>query len=312
MFTRLIITHKNCVDGCACRAIFEKNYGSSAHYLEIDHSDYSDAFAERKEAFQKEVNSFENKEVIMADICLPFEWLRSILEKNNKLVILDHHHTAKPFVKSIVEYATENNLEDKLFINFSFDNTQSGAMLSWKYMYPEKTPPLFIQLVSDGDLWRFNLEGTRGFYTALLNERAPEDIDKSHWIDLLTNEDQVRDYIAKGTPIFAEFMQTVYEYTQKAEPVILEGYSGYMVEAPDKYRSEIGNILAQKNNTFGLCVTQQDTYVSCSLRSVAPFRVDNIAQTFGGGGHQQAAAFRVKNMKELHNILRDRGRKNKI
>ena len=56
--------------------------------------------------------------------------------------------------------------------------------------------------------------------------------------------------------------------------------------------------------TFGLVWEEkEDGMVACSLRSVKPFRVKEMAEKFGGGGHGQAAAFRLASKQDLEELL---------
>jgi polygalacturonase len=65
-------------------------------------------------------------------------------------------------------------------------------------------------------------------------------------------------------------------YTAQAQPVIISGHHGWWVEAPLHLRSELGNVLAQKNGTFGLVAAEQDGMLAATLRSVGTFCVKGV------------------------------------
>jgi nanoRNase/pAp phosphatase (c-di-AMP/oligoRNAs hydrolase) len=65
-----------------------------------------------------------------------------------------------------------------------------------------------------------------------------------------------------------------------------------LVNAPPMYSSDIGSIIA-KEKVFGGTYYDTATHREFSLRSVGDFDVSEIAKSFGGGGHKNAAGFKV-------------------
>jgi len=57
--------------------------------------------------------------------------------------------------------------------------------------------------------------------------------------------------------------------------------------------SDLSNLLARRSGTFGgNWYLRHDGSIKVSLRSVAPFEVKSLAESFpGGGGHLHAASF---------------------
>lgn len=301
---RLIITHANCVDGCCSCAILKEKYKDKAKYIEVDYADADPAYPERYNNFISEVKDIQDGEVIMADICLKKEIIEMFIEKNNEVTIIDHHATAKPVINALRELKN-NNSKVKLNIIFSDDNKESGAMLTWKYVNPNLTPPLLIKIVEDYDLWKFLYPETKPFHAKLLdNDKQPKDYDKSFFLDLMKNEEKLKHLIIEGKKIYKDYIKLLNEYADKAEEVTLDGYKGLMVNAPMKYRSDIGNIVNERSGTFALIWEEQnDKIISCSLRSVKSFNVKDIAEKMGGGGHENAAAFRMKSKEEFDNLV---------
>lgn len=302
---KLIITHGNCVDGCSCRAILEEKYKDSAEYIEVDHAEIDPVFPEKFQKFWNYVSQFKNTEIFMADICLKEIFIDLFLQNKNQVNIIDHHESALPLIRKL-RIQKEKNPNLPINITFSDHNTESGAMLTWKHVHPEINPPRHIQFVSDGDLWKFEFaEQTHYYYAGLLkNEKQPKEIDKNYWIQLLNDDNEVQRVIDIGSIIYNDYIEKVKSFLPYATEVVLDGHTGYMVNASMKYRSELGNFLAQKNMTFGLVWEEkEDGIIACSLRSVKSFRVKEIAEKFGGGGHGQAASFRVENRQKFEDIL---------
>lgn len=301
---KLIITHANCVDGCCSCAILKEKYKDSATYLEIDYADADPAYPERYDAFMNVAKEARNGEVIMADICLNKPIVEMFLEHNNKVVIIDHHKTMKPIVDQLRELK-HNQPAIKIEIHFSDDNSQSGAMLTWKYLHPNIEPPLIVKIVEDYDLWRFAFgEDTKGLHAALLDGKQPKDYDKQFFIDLLRDESNVHAMIEKGKVIYHDYIEMLKSYANNAESVKLGGYTGLMVNAPMQYRSDLGDIVNKMSGSYAMIWEEQpDGIIACSLRSVKGFDVKAIAEKFGGGGHTEAAAFRVENIEKFLDIL---------
>lgn len=304
---RLIITHANCVDGCCSCAILKSKYKENAKYIEVDYADADPAYPERYNKFISEVKDLNNGEVIMADICLKKEIIDMFISKNNEITIIDHHATVKPIIDEL-RLLKNRDPNVKLNIIFSDDNTESGAMLTWKYVNPDLSPPLVIKLVEDYDLWKFIYSETKPFHAKLLdNAKQPKDYDKSFFLDLIQDSNKLKALINEGESIYKAYIDLLNEYADNSQEVILDGYRGLMVNAPMKYRSDLGDIVNKRSGTFALVWEEQnDGIVSCSLRSVKSFNVKEIAEKLGGGGHENAAAFRMKNMEEFNNLISPR------
>lgn len=302
MYKRLVVTHDNCVDGCCSRAIFEDLFKEDAEYLQIDHGDYNKKFPERVEKLNNILSKYTNADIYMADICLPTEYILPLLERNNSVVILDHHDTALTYINELMEFKKEHP-NAKIDINFSYDNSESGALLTWNYVHKNKKTPDVITYVSEGDVWKFFHPNTKYFYTGLLDNQQPNDYSPEFWQTLLQNEEIAENFVQKGIPIREQFLEQVQVYVDKAVPIKLEGKNGSIVFCPSEYRSEAGNLISLQNGGFALLIEEEADFVKCSLRSTAPVVCNDIAKAHQGGGHKQAAAFRVSNLDELQEII---------
>ncbi len=304
----LIITHKNCTDGCCSKAIFKTKFGENASYLELDHANLDinkDSNAQKNIDF---ILSHNNSEVYIADLCLNTEMLNQLLINNNKVVVLDHHESSIPYVEHF-ENRIINGEKINIHINFSKDNTKSGSLLSWNYLYPDIEPPMSIRHVSAGDIWKFEFgESTKYFYTGLMELfKEPQNIPDNYWKKLINEPLHYQEVIEIGQPLREQYMKEVYSYVPLAEKIILNGIPGLMVNAPKKYTSDLGNALALELNGegFGLVYYfhEETQIVKCSLRSIAPLAVNTIAKEFGGGGHAQASAFSTSSLEEFKAII---------
>lgn len=306
----LIITHKNCVDGCCSQAILRSKYGNNAEYLELDHANLDPTKDKDAPKYLEKIFAQKDSEVVISDFCLNAEMIDKLLKQNNKVVILDHHASSIPFIAPF-EQRMANGEELNLHINFAKKNDRSGAMLTWEYVYPDAKPPQTVEYVSDGDIWKFKFgDTTKHFYTGLLETHGePKDVPTELWDRLLSDNKLASTIVKIGEPIHSQYMAEVGEFAQKGTQVTLDGKPGLMVEAPKKYTSDLGNQLALACGGFGLVynIDEESGVVRCSLRSVDPFTVSDIAAKFGGGGHPQASAFRCKDMNEFHELLAKEG-----
>jgi oligoribonuclease NrnB/cAMP/cGMP phosphodiesterase (DHH superfamily) len=306
----LIITHKNCVDGCCSQAILRSRYGSDADYLELDHANLDPTKDKDAPKYLEKIFAQKDSEVVISDFCLNTEMIDRLLQQNNKVVILDHHASSIPFVEPFEKRMAAGE-KLNLHINFAKTNDRSGSMLTWEYAYPDVTPPKAVEFVSDGDIWKFKFgDATKHFYTGLLETHGePKDVPTELWDKLLIDNKLAEKIVEIGEPIHAQYMSEVMYYATKGIPVVLDGKPGLMVEAPKKYTSDLGNQLAIACDGFGLVYNtdEQTGVVRCSLRSVAPITVNDLAGKFGGGGHPQASAFRCKDMDEFNALLTKEG-----
>lgn len=306
----LIITHKNCVDGCCSQAILRSKFGEKAIYLELDHANLDSTKDKDAPKYIKTILAIKDSEVYISDFCLNTEMIDKLLQQGNKVVVLDHHESSIKYVEPFEERIS-NGEKLNIEIHFAKSNHCSGSMLTWQYLYPEIEPPKAVKHVSDGDIWKFEFgNSTKHFYTGVLESFGePKDVPNKLWDEFLKDDSLTEKFINIGEPIHSKYMAEVMNYAAQAVPCILNGKKGLMVEAPKKYTSDLGNQLALKGGGFGLVynIDEDSGVVRNSLRSVAPFNVSEIAQKFGGGGHAQASAFRSKNLEDFHSLLIQEG-----
>ena len=139
-----ILFHRGCMDGAGARFAAWKKFGSRATYIDVQ---YREPLPEME----------DGSEVYILD----FSYSRDILEQLNKrmskLVVLDHHETAK------------NDLQDLPYATFNMK--KSGAMMAWEYFHPEKSIPEILYLVQDRDLWQFQMPDTKKFHAGFQTRR---------------------------------------------------------------------------------------------------------------------------------------------
>jgi hypothetical protein len=169
--------------------------------------------------------------------------------------------------------------------------TQSGAMLAWKFFFPQQEAPALIRYVQDRDLWTWAYPESAAFLAAL--DMEPNEFPR--WSEIADfSEVQVADFSERGKAMNEKFLSLCQDIAGSAAPVVFNGQSGVMVNCPGAFTSEVGNILAEQCGSFALLWTvSKDNIVKVSLRAVKTFNAIPLAEAMGGGGHPQACGFRM-------------------
>jgi oligoribonuclease NrnB/cAMP/cGMP phosphodiesterase (DHH superfamily) len=254
-----VLYHSPCQDGFGAAFSAWKKFGSSATYLGVN---YGKSIPEMPKA----------SEVYILDFSYPKEELVALAQKC-KVVVLDHHKTAK---------------EQLAGLDFAqFDMNRSGAGMAWDYFHPTTPRPWLINYIEDRDLWKHKMPNTHEVAAALFS--YPQDFntwDKFTEEKILTEghailryKNILTDEMARNTRVmdFLEF---------KEVPVV--NASGSLI-------SDIGEVLRVKYPNSPFCAIYYDTKDGkrkWSLRSTD--HQDDVAQVasrFGGGGHRNAAGF---------------------
>lgn len=272
----VIIYHGKCRDGFSAAYAAWKIFGDEATYIP---------------ARDREVppEAADGKHVYILDYSYPAETLHGLKDRVASLTVIDHHESAKEAVTQF-----EENV---------FDMEHSGAVLAWQYFHPGTEVPRLLQYVEDHDLWQFNLPKTRAIGAAL----GEFDVTFERWDELVAKvetEEGFDELVELGTTI-ARFedrlVQNILSYAEKVE---FEGMECYAVNASRVYRSILGNELARKNadegrEPIGIVYYHSNGSVHASMRSYGDTRVNTIAEKYGGGGHKNAASFRVPTFADL-------------
>lgn len=262
----VVLYHADCKDGFTAAWAAWKKFGSKADYIPI-------------KLGNPPLPEVTNRVVYTLDFMYYSPYLEKFIEDNKKVIAIDHHISAKDFIKKVPEHV--------------FDINHSGAALAFKYFHPEKKMPQIVKLVEEGDLWKFKSKNVKEIlaYIGLL------DFDFRVWDKLISDGEKENDYKK-----FAEKGMAIISYEDKiienivrnnAYPVIFEGHTIYAINAPRFLRSEIGMRLSKKCPPFSLVWTRDKNRIEVSLRSNGDTDVSKIAVKFGGGGHPNAAGFSI-------------------
>lgn len=265
-----VIYHRDCEDGFSAAWVAWKKFGSRADYFSMFY----------QSGFPEEIKG--KKEIYLLDFSYPPEDLEKIKKNNEKVIVIDHHKTAKDSFKLA---------DDGLF-----DLKHSGAVLAWKYFFPGKKIPLFLEYVEDGDLWLFKKKNPK----ELLAYVSTFNFDFRVWEKIardFESPEKRKIFLEKGKSILSHDRKMVEEIFQAgAEEVVFEGKKIYAVNSPILV-SELGNFLYEKKPPLAIVWHRKsDGRIKVSLRSNGKVDVGEIAKKLGkgGGGHKEASGFVIE------------------
>lgn len=245
-----------------------------------------------------------DRDVYVLDFSFPKEQIYALNRTCDHMIWLDHHRTAffdftgSPPEDIPSERFTQAQLDER-FCTIVLDNHLSGAMLAWQHFRGFLSPPEFLQNIQDRDLWRFKLPRTRAVCLAI-KELIPNDFEA--W-DKLQEFAEYENLAFEGDLLLRVMNNRVDRAVNRDLKAVslLTGSSTSMSRRIHKGLaanvvndiSEIGNAIAQKSGTYSLTFFVQGDEVICSLRSLGDYDVSVIAKAYGGGGHKNAAGFKM-------------------
>ena len=180
--------------------------------------------------------------------------------------------------------------------------------------------PMFIRYIQDRDLWLWNYKETKAFcHYCFQNVKTIEDMAHHFPIvdygnptfvekNKVINQTSVKQFVDIGTLMLDSIekqMDAIQEKGLQEIVVINESnsakYFGYCINANSIFSSELGSRLCRLDDKHGFAiiwsvVTTIDgqPQIACSVRSHNfEFGSDGISKLFGGGGHKNAAGFKL-------------------
>lgn len=318
-----ILYHADCLDGFGAAWAAWKKFGPSAIYRPLHHGD---GVAD---------GDIAGRDVYILDFSFTPEVILAMCDQAASLTLIDHHVTARQPWSGRLEKSPKNGecFSDparRLLVHFDMD--RSGAALTWGHFHPECEMPLLLRHIEDIDLWRFALPGTRAISRAL--RLSPFDFPA--WDELISSASNTgtpayRELLTRGEAI-ETFLQTeiirladghlpmparlrgepvdAVQALRHGQAVLSDGEStwlavaGHAINASALFASDLGNLLAERNASFAaIWQLAPDGEAKVSLRSKGNFDVSAIAQRYGGGGHRNAAGFRLPMAQFLTEVL---------
>jgi len=260
-----VLYHKACPDGFASAYVAWTILGDNVRYIPVSYYD--------------KVPNIKNGRILVCDFSFKEKETKKLIEDNEYFYNIDHHITAVDNLK---------NIDDS---HKYFDMEHSGAILTWKYFYPDTEPPEFLNYIEDYDLWKFKFDNTKSFNAVL--RQVPFNFIK--W-SKFSNKKYLDKMLKKGK-IIIEYQNSIISYQLKhvfirKQKIGLNEYNIAYLNT-NHLINEIAN-KAVLDLDCDFCVIY--SYDECnnltrfSLRSCDnKVDVSNIAKLLKGGGHRNAS-----------------------
>lgn len=289
----ICIYHGGCDDGFAAAWAIRQRWGDKVTYL--------------PGTYGKPLPETAGKHVLFVDFSAKRSEIDAMAQTAKSIVIIDHHKTAEadlePFKIGLCGSAkfVPENLDgifrdlcelDRPPVLAWFDMDQSGAMMAWKFVFPDVLIiPQFLRYIEDRDLWRFKFgDATRKFSAAL--RTYPMNFET--WDRLIA---LAANLVEDGDAILRSHDANIQKFIAEAYDGDIAGHRVPVVNVPYHYASDTAHALLKKypEAPFAACwFRRADGMIQYSLRSEdSRLDVSDIAKQFGGGGHRNAAGYQV-------------------
>lgn len=258
----LCIYHGNCADGFGAAWVVRKALGEIEFHPGV---------------YQSPPPDVTGRDVIMVDFSYKRPVLLEMAAAADRILILDHHKSA-----------AEDLIDLPANVVAKFDMGHSGAILTWQHFFPDVPPPSLLLHIEDRDLWRFALQNTRQIQANVFS--YPYDF--LVWDTLMATA--MDDLAAEGTAIERKHFKDIHELLGvTTREMIIGGHRVPVANLPYTFSSDAGHELA-KGRPFAACYWDTPEGRVFSLRSTNDgVDVSAIAKQYGGGGHRNAAGFKV-------------------
>jgi oligoribonuclease NrnB/cAMP/cGMP phosphodiesterase (DHH superfamily) len=261
--------HHNDPDGHTGAAIVLTKY-PEAKCVEMDYNK-ADGFD-----FDGIVN--EGDKVIIIDFSFKPPEMDKLMKIIEDITWIDHHETAFEYPYNKPELPGTRSSEG------------SGAYLAWKFYYPDKDVPEFVELVSDYDTRTLKF-GDKSFQACEGSKLMSLDSEgMEEWQKLFAGE---------GLDLFLSKGKTCLEYQRKFAQSYAESY-GFESEL-DGHKCFVVNIYAMGDRAVSYKMDDYDMCCSCVFDGdrwtvglySTKIDVSKIAQKYKGGGHKGASGFQI-------------------
>jgi hypothetical protein len=282
----LCIYHGNCFDGFTAAWAVWKRYGDNFEYFPA--------------TYQAEPPRVDGKHVVIVDFSYKRDVLMNIAACAASVVVLDHHKTAAEDlagfeVPTIASGSYDPHAQGWIYSDKRpralFDMNRSGAGITWDFFHGAPRIPL-INHVEDRDLWRFALPFTREIHAAM----SSYPFEFSAW-DEIAGKCERGELTAEGAAIDRKHLRDIDTLLAAgAYRMMIDGYDVPVCNLPVTMCSDAGNIMCVGEEFAATYYCTRDHRVF-SLRSnnhsEDSVDVSEIAKKFGGGGHRNAAGFKL-------------------
>lgn len=296
----ICIYHAGCADGFTAAWAVHKSLPDDAVYIPARHGEAPP--------------DVTGAHVFIVDFSYPRAVIEEMQRTAASILILDHHKSAEEDLRGLKRALdiiqpkrrpahdwirhinnAERDRADGIELartHIVFDMDRSGAQLAWDYFHFDHTRPRLIEHVADRDLWRFEFNDTEAIVALVMSHP----MDFTIWSDLAHQVDVNAWGVAQqGDAIIRSAQQDIDKIiTASLRFMTIGTHRVPVVNAPHMLASKIGHILCDMHHPpfAATYFDRADGRRAFSLRSTEEGEdVADIARSFGGGGHRNAAGF---------------------
>lgn len=291
----LVIYHGKCADGFSAAWCFhhveqywETNFDFHAGIYNDPPLDVSD------------------RVVYLVDFSYKSAVVEEMAKSAKQIILIDHHKTAIDDLAPLIESKV---------IQAYTDLERSGAMLAWDYLFNSQhgdngdvlethdrgspyyvEPPKLLRYIQDRDLWKFKLANSRDINANVFSfEYTFENWDKL----MKANEHDLMQMTVAGAAIERKHHKDIKELLDVCKRyMVIGGHDVPVASLPYTLTSDAGHAMAESHkegSVFAACYWDTATHRVFSLRSTDNgLDVSKVAAMYNGGGHKNAAGFRVE------------------
>lgn len=290
----IVYYHDSCADGFGAAFAAWLKLGDDAQYVPVQYG--------REPC----LDGLEGVDIYILDFSFPLPVMHKMFDVAANVVWLDHHKTAFEMwgVTERDRYEWRDTSADDGDVGhyILLDNNKSGALLAWEYLHPEKEMAELILNIDDRDRWQFKRALSKAQHEGLMANR-PWKFEQWKGFTNLVHNNALGGLIQEGQVLLKKQAADVAASVKHAKrcfialdkrPTPKPVATGLAVNCASNI-SEVGHELANQSGTYGLVwwYSPQEQAAVCSLRSNGDYDVIAIAKQFGGGGHKNAAGFKV-------------------
>ena len=275
--TALVIYHHPCLDGFTSAWAAKQAMGYTAEYVPGIYTN------------DDTLPDVDNRIVYLLDFSYPKDVMLELARRATTVIVLDHHLSAQKDLEPLLEAG---------IIEGEFDMERSGAMITWNWFFPDRDAPEFIEYVQDRDLWIKKLPLCEEVNMAMFSYEYTFE----NWDNIAGRT--IKDLKQDGIAIWRKHIKDVHELIEQVQYMTIYGYKNIpTVNANYFYGSDLCHILCEREPFAAYYWNNSEGEYVFGLRSNKDFEgvidVSGVAKAYGGGGHANAAGFRIKDLNEL-------------
>lgn len=266
-----VFYHYYCLDGFASAAIIKQALGDNKiQFIPLRHSEKNDL------NLVHYTNIQEGENLLFVDICPSKFTLMNLKSRGAICTILDHHISVLPDIESFMH---------------TFNESKSGARLSWEFMHSDKKVPYLIELIDKVDLLK-PLTPDENHLLSFI-ESIGDGLD--NWIDLMNDLDNpiIRSRHTESGKAIQQFKAIISRRAvAECRRLVLNDIEIVVLSLPEALGRVICNELCS-TKVYKVCAYDcwignkyKIGFVSCD----PSINVSKLAEDLGGGGTRTSAA----------------------